>query len=258
MPGVLKSKAMQKSIIKTLVALTNRMYAEQSKHFSDTRSSAWTGWETCLPFLPTTNSLRILDVGCGNGRFGAFLRENVTSNREIEYVGVDSSQELLELASKGLQQCEHMISTFVLLDLIERMLAEKPLLQPNRTYEVISLFGVMHHIPSYALRTQLLQELSQQLAPGGALLISFWQFAEHERFTQKVLEPTDFGVDSSELEVGDFLLPWDSSENARYCHYADAQEQEKLLAATGLELLKTFSADGKTENLNTYHILQRA
>ena len=132
MPGVVKSKAMQKTTIKTLAALTNRMYAEESTHFNDTRTNAWTGWKECLAYVPTTNPLHVLDVGCGNGRFGAFLRENISVNREIEYVGIDTNLELLNFAQESLKKNQHLSATFVQLDLIERMLAEKPVFQSNR------------------------------------------------------------------------------------------------------------------------------
>ena len=60
--------------------------------------------------------MRVLDLGCGNGRFAEFLAQNLDQNIKIEYVGIDSSGELLELAQKHLSKIERAYFSFELIN----------------------------------------------------------------------------------------------------------------------------------------------
>src|SRR3990170_2732156 len=95
---------MRDETIKKLSALNARFYAEESASFSRTRTQAWPGFTRILPVveraLLASPSRRILDVGCGNGRFGRFLGDHVSS--PFAYVGVDRSGALLVDAERVL------------------------------------------------------------------------------------------------------------------------------------------------------------
>ena len=64
--------------------LNRRFYETVAIDFDATRQQAWAGWERLLPYLHAP--LSILDIGCGNGRFGAFLAERIGKDR-LRYVG---------------------------------------------------------------------------------------------------------------------------------------------------------------------------
>lgn len=76
---------MNESFARALCQLNNRFYQEQAASFSNTRQTAWPGWERCLehiaarlaPNAPVEQGAErpfsILDVACGNLRFEEFL-----------------------------------------------------------------------------------------------------------------------------------------------------------------------------------------
>ncbi len=257
MPGATKLAAMHISTIQKLSKLTNQMYSAESVQFSASRASSWAGWERCLVSVPNANPLRILDVGCGNGRFGIFLRENIPIDREIIYVGVDANKHLISLAQTALKDKPALSAEYSHVDIIESLLKKTHFVENNSNFELIALFGVLHHIPSFELRVELLQYITEHLHPKGRVLVSFWLFAEEERFSKKLLTPLEYGIDPTELDPGDYLLPWDTTKQARYCHYSDSAEQHQLIKTAGLEILDTFKADGKSGSLNQYFVLAK-
>lgn len=233
---------MDNHTIKRLNQINFAFYRRTAGHFNRTRQSAWAGWYTLLPYLSLP--LAVLDVGCGNGRFGLFLAEQLEG--PISYYGVDNSQALLAEAQAALAK------TRLDFRLEERDVIEKPL--DTSSYELVVAFGLLHHIPGWKHRQQFVQNLAERVMAGGLLIFASWRFYEYERFRERIVSwPGDFDV-----EKHDYLLDWRQGTQAlRYCHYIDNQEQAALIQASGLEEVQTYRADGKTGNLNCYSILRR-
>ena len=235
---------MDEATIRALNALNRQFYNTTAAHFDRTRARPWAGWERLLPYLQKLPApLRVLDVGCGNGRFGVFLAERLGAEN-IRYHGVDSAPELLARAREALANVPAQFE--------ERDVLEDPL--PSGEYVLVALFGVLHHIPSATRRRECLRQLAAHVAPNGYLVLTAWCFYEFERFRRRV-QPWPQGL---AREKHDYLLDWQRGAHAvRYCHYVDEAEHADLLAATGLEVLETFRADGHNGALNRYSILQR-
>lgn len=251
-------KIMNIATVTRLAELNQELYQQQGSHFNDTRMHSWVGWHRCLRALPSTASIRVLDIGCGNGRFGSFLRENLPTECEIEYVGIDGSAELLSAAQARLKDAKRFSTHLLQQNLVQQLLANQPMIAERSSFDLVVLFGLMHHIPSYTLRKQLLAKSAQLLSSTAQLWLSFWLFAEHERFLLKQIDPQQLSIATDQLEPGDYLLPWDTSNSVRYCHYANGTEQQQLVAATRLATMDSFTADGKTNDLNRYFVLQNA
>ncbi len=233
---------MDDATIRRLNEINQEFYRVTAGSFDQSRQHAWPGWEPLLDYLKAP--LSVLDVGCGNGRFGRFLAEKLGAG--VRYHGMDSSPALLERARQALAP--------VLPDfrLEERDIVENP---PDRgQYDLIGLFGVIHHIPGFDRRQALMRGLAARVAPGGLLAFACWRFYEYERFRRRVLPwPPDLKV-----EPNDFLLDWQRGEPAvRYCHYVDDAEHATLVGASGLTEIKTYRADGDTGDVNRYSILRR-
>ena len=79
-----------------LSKLTSDFYAENADSFSETRASAWAGWERLLeevaPALRSQNP-RVLDLACGNMRFARFLADRLPQC-SIEYLAADNCTDL--------------------------------------------------------------------------------------------------------------------------------------------------------------------
>lgn len=229
--------------IRRLNEINRQFYAQTAPHFNQTRNAAWVGWQKLLAHVELTEPLRVLDVGCGNGRFGLFLAEYF---QDIHYTGWDNSPALLKFAQDALS--DH-ITNFTLYehDIIQQDL-------PAGEFDLVVLFGVIHHVPGYANRQQFIRRLAEKVAPQGYLAYASWRFYEQPRFKHRITAWDD----DIRVEENDYLLDWRSGTTAlRYCHYVNDTEQGTLNQATGLTHIATYRADGKTEDLNCYSILQR-
>ena len=227
---------MDQAAIARLNAINREFYRVTAHEFDQTRGQPWPGWERLLNNL--TVPLTVLDVGCGNGRFGVFLNERLHS---ITYHGVDSNSTLLDRARKFLPDAR-----LELRDIVD----DPP---DSGAYDLVALFGVMHHIPGAQQRQTFMRQLGERVKPGGLLAFACWRFYEFERFRQRIVPwPDDFTV-----ETHDYLLDWRRGETAlRYCHYVDDAEHAALIAASGLVEIDTYRADGFSGTVNQYSILK--
>src|SRR4051812_3977149 len=108
------SVVMDEATIQRLNAINRAFYQTTASEFDATRGQSWPGWDRLIPHLKTP--LSVLDVGCGNGRFGLFLREQLTG--PLTYTGLDNNPALLEAAQQALASQEEMESTLRPYDLL--------------------------------------------------------------------------------------------------------------------------------------------
>ncbi len=243
---------MDTQTIQRLNAINREFYQITGHEFDQTRGTAWPGWQRLLPYLRPP--LTVLDVGCGNGRFGLFLHEKaagqslaVSPQHFLVYHGVDNSAALLERARVALAGQPGLTAAFE-----ERDIVENP---PDAgSYDLVVLFGVLHHVPGFARRQDLLRRLAGRVKPGGLLVFAAWRFYEYDRFRERIIPwPADI-----EVERNDYLLDWRRGQPAlRYCHYIDDAEQNSLVDACGLRLVMTYRADGQDGRANAYSLLRQ-
>lgn len=248
--------------------------------------------------------LTILDLGCGNLRFERFLAER--TNAPLRVTALDNCPDLASpeigalsaafphslrsssAASKtkeeddsgqGANPPEKTIVDLRALDIVESLLdgtfADR---LPRNSHDLAVAFGLMHHLPTFALRARVLEGLLDSLRPGDFAVVSFWQFLNDPRLAAKAATVTAEGRAAHRLPTfheNDFLLGWQHAEGVyRFCHHTPEDEIDALLAAIRepsapstsgrtppaplpFREIARFSADGKQENLNRYLILQR-
>jgi len=230
---------MDDTTIKRLNQINQEFYRITLDEFDQSRGRPWPGWQRLLSYLSAP--LSVLDVGCGNGRLGVFLAQRLNT---IQYCGLDSSPELLERARTALAGINARLE--------QRDIIEHP--PDEGEYDLVVLFGVLHHIPGCQRRRDLMGRLARRVKSGGVLAFAAWRFYDYERFRDRVMPwPADFDV-----EPHDYLLDWRRGTQAlRYCHFVDDAEHSELIAATGLSEIITYRADGRTNDINRYSILRR-
>jgi SAM-dependent methyltransferase len=233
-----------------LNALNREFYRVTVQNFDESRGRFWAGWTRLLPLIDVIGArpLRVLDVGCGNGRFGRFLGKHCPF--PIDYTGLDNNPDLLERARADLERYAQLAATLSLCDIVTQ--------PPDKgASEVVVVFGVAHHLPGAAQRRELLRTLAERTAPGGLFVFTAWCFYDYERFRERVVA----WPDDVEHEAGDYLLDWRRGHEAnaalRYCHHIDEAEHAALVAAIGFEEIARFRADGHTDDINRYSILRR-
>ena len=225
---------MDRATADALRDLNRRFYEERAREFSDSRNAPWPGWLRTLPRLrelcAQRGTLRVLDVGCGNGRFAHFLAEQLP-RQVVDYQGVDASAALLEIA--GGQDFAGLQTRWSRLDFTE---AGDPL--PKESFDLVTLFGVLHEVPGLQRRKELIAQLAGRLREGGLLALARWRVGELPRLRERFLPWETFHHYSTtplnlrQLETGDHLLPWGEGRYARYVH---AMEREELSEAARLD-----------------------
>lgn len=250
---------MDNKTIQTLNELNQKFYETVGSEFDRTRQQYWEGWDTFLPHLNliSDSNMRVLDVACGNSRFGRFLDEYLPT-KQIEYVGIEREPQLLSLADSALKPT-HLHYRLENNDIVENLLNKNLSNTIRGTYDLIVVFGLLHHIPSQQLREELIAILTKTLKPNGLLIVSSWQFARLPRFSERFVEPQVAGMNDVVLEKNDYILDWKRAIVAyRYCHFADETELKELLNITSdLDIIDSYYADGKTHSLNCYVIGQK-
>lgn len=237
---------MNAETINRLNTINRAFYQATADDFDATRQHAWSGWERLLPHLASLpKPLRVLDVGCGNGRFALYLQRHTP----IQYHGIDNSAALLRHARTALDSAGLADARLDLRDIVE---------QPPDTgeYDLVALFGVLHHIPGATQRSTLLQRLAARVAQGGLLVLTAWRFYDDEKWRARIV-PFEHDL-AGQIEAGDYLLDWRRGTSGearplRYCHYVDDAEHAALVEATGLHEIERYRADA----LNLYSILRR-
>ncbi len=246
-----------------LSAINRDFYEAVAEDFSATRRDPWPGWERVLSSveaLEPPSPLEVLDLGCGNGRFASFLRDRW--HGDFVYLGVDSSPSLLTIAQEtlgGVQWIRFAHHDVLTCDPL-------PLSGPARapgSFDLIVLFGLLHHVPGFETRRALLTRAVERLDARGLLVVTAWRFGASERFERHILDWKTFNrersdpIDPAQLEPGDHLLGWASSPLPRYCHFTDRDEMRALLDDLPVRQIDEFDSDGKSGDLNHYCVLQR-
>ena len=241
-----------------LNGINQRFYESIADQWSDKRKHAWPGfervWRQGAIAAMGGEPRHVLDVGCGDGRFAQFLADQRAS--QLSYLGVDSSPALLARAAARTLGSRYR---FEQLDFIATPISDR---LAGARFQLIGLFGVLHHVPGNAQRTALVRALAQLLAPGGELVFTVWRLDEDPRFAARNIAFADYNrsasepIDQEQLEPGDHLLRWDQAPAPRYCHFPDASELSQLIAHSGLVERERFRADGHLNRMNEYVVLR--
>jgi tRNA (uracil-5-)-methyltransferase TRM9 len=242
--------------VQALNRINRRFYAEIADEFSATRRDPWPGWSRAVACLRGGFEPRVLDLGCGNGRFATFLESEWGSS--YSYLGLDSSAALLDHARSA-----HIGKPHIEFDQSDFLPDSRDIDLPDGPFDLIVLFGVLHHVPSFESRRRLVTESVGRLSAGGILVVAAWQFTSLSRFRSRIVpwerynEGARNPIDPGELEPGDFLLCWADSSIPRYCHFVDSDELDRLVSDERTEPVCRYSDDGKSGNLNLYAIVRR-
>jgi len=238
---------MNHETVEQLLALNRRFYAAFARPFADSRTLSDPALTSILPHIP--QRARVLDVGCGNGRLACLLDQQRPG---AAYVGIDGVPELVALARQATSQLDAISTTFHVVDVTQPEWS----VAAGGPFDCVVILAVLHHIPSFDLRQQVVRESARRLAPGGRVLLSTWQFLDSERQRRKIVEWAEVGISEAQLEPGDYLLDWQrEGRGLRYCHLVDGDEVARLAAGSGLAVRESFRAGGKEGNLSLFAVL---
>ena len=234
---------MNKKTVKLLNQLNIKFYKRTQEYFNRSRQYSWAGWGRLLPYFKEKakeDGLKILDIGCGNGRFGEFLESKL--KEKIEYTGMDNNEYLLEQVKINVKDAE----------IVKQNVLDKWKIKGK--FDGIILFGLMHHIPGEENRIRILKQAKERLNKNGILIFTTWRFKDLERMAKKIVKKHKF----KNLEENDYILDWKKGVRAyRYCHFIDGDELRKIIGKLRMKTLDIFEADAKEGRGNKYIVLQQ-
>lgn len=235
---------MRPEIVQKMLELNRHFYEANAVDFSQSRQGINPGFGRVRDLLPQPCP-RLLDVGCGNGRFGQYAQQQQAIG---EYIGVDFSGGLLEVARA------QVAGVFY-----GRDLTDPTCLNDLGQFEAIVCLAVLHHIPGRDNRRRLLAAMAERLAANGRLILSTWQFAANPRQQRKIRPWSEVGLSPEDVEPGDYLLTWQRGAFAyRYACHINAADMTQLAADAGLSVEQQFQSDGREGNLSLYSVLVKA
>lgn len=244
---------MRPEVIEQLLQINRDFYTTFAANFHRSRIEPADGFHILSEFLPQ-KPLLVLDVGCGNGRFGYFLHQH---GQIAAYTGVDFSVAYMDKAAawRDLLAVERLPESMFNFEEVNMMAAG--FLDRYGRYDVVACLSAMHHIPTFARRQALLRELLQHVKTDGYVIIGNWQLLDSKRQRRKVLDWSTVGLTAADVEAGDYLVSWQRGGfGYRYVNLIDEAQTAALLQGTNARVVRQFRADGREKNLNLYTILQ--
>jgi SAM-dependent methyltransferase len=239
------NQKMHKEVRDRLLGLNKLFYQTFGSEFSATRQRLQPGVKRILQSLPAGKA--ILDLGCGNGEFA---RQLVLAGKLGSYTGLDFSGAMLASAHQGWKAASVLF--------IETDLAspgwEAALVKPaGGTFDLVTAFAVLHHIPDGNLRMQILQQVRSLLPSGGHFIHSEWQFMNSPRLRRRIQSWEEAALTPGEVDEDDHLLDWRSGgRGLRYVHHFSKAELEMLAHSTGFEIISEFMSDGEKNQSGLY------
>jgi tRNA (uracil-5-)-methyltransferase TRM9 len=232
---------MEPDIATRLLDINKKFYSEFAEQFAQTRSTPQPGFSKLLDYLPQP-CYTVIDIGCGNGRFGIFL--SLFKNR-IVYTGVDFTDSFLEMAN-----------TSIVGEYIARDISQPGFLKGQGKYDLAVCLATLQHIPGKQNRVVVLKEMADHISDHGRIFLSNWQFIESERQRRKIIDWQQIGLSPDDVDKNDFLLSWRRNGlGKRYVHLIQPSEMSWLATRAGLVIINEYRSDGKEGDLNLYTIL---
>jgi tRNA (uracil-5-)-methyltransferase TRM9 len=227
-----------------LAGLNRAFYQTFAAPFAATRARVQPGARRLLERIPP--GAAVVDLGCGNGNAAAWLAGHKPL---LRYLGLDSSEQLLEIARAGAYPFPAEFRTTDFSDPGWGSTIEAA------GFDFALALAVLHHLPGAAARLAFLRACRRLLAPGGTLFLSNWRFLRGARLQARIVAWEEIGLAESDVDAGDFLLDWRrEGRGLRYVHILDESERSKLAEESGFSEIECFESDGGGGRLADYAV----
>ena len=230
---------MKKDYAEYLLKKTKEDYNLIAEDFSQTRHSVWPELTFFRKYVKEGE--RILDLGCGNGRLFEFFE-----NRNVEYIGVDNVEKLIEIARKKYPEAKFLVGDALNLPFSDNY------------FDKVFSIAVFHHIPSGEFRLQFLKEVRKVLKQEGLLILTVWDLWRRVASLKLLTKFTIFKIfGKSGLDFKDVFVPW-GKKVKRYYHHFTKRELINLVKKEGFKIKKFGVVKNETgKRSNIYLIAQK-
>jgi ubiquinone/menaquinone biosynthesis C-methylase UbiE len=227
---------MRPEIINKILRETEIGYDQMAEKFSSTRKNFWGELAFIADYIKDGD--KILDYGCGNGRLLEILK-----NKKIEYVGMDVSQKLIDLAKAKYPERVESFS---------KITSQASLAFPDNFFNRIIAVAVFHHFPEKYAK-EMGKELFRITRPGGTIVVTAWNLWQNKRRKNIFNFSAIFG---KIFQVGiyrgycllDILVPFRDNHGGVFKRYHRVYNKKSLtdiFLFAGFDVEKCFLENGK-------------
>ena len=240
---------MEKETVDKILRETEVGYDLVSEKFSQTRNRFWGGLEFIKKY--SKNGGKVLDFGCGNGRLLEILE-----NKNINYIGVDVSGELINLAENSNTSKEGLKS----IQFVKISHDFEKLDFPNNFFDSVYSTAVFHHIPGKKMRIEKAEELYRVLRKDSHIVVTVWNLwpaSFQQIFTKRGRQKKYFKIilknwidkifRKSDLDWNDCIITFTNNEGKvfnRYHHAFTKNDLKKTFQRAGFRVEKIEKIDG--------------
>jgi tRNA (uracil-5-)-methyltransferase TRM9 len=222
---------------KSILEKTKENYNLIAKEFSATRREIWE--ELKFLFKDLKEGEKVLDLGCGNGRWYKVFKE-----KKVDYFGLDNSEKLIEIAKENFPDAKFFVGDALSLPFQDDFF--------DKVYSI----ALLHHIPSEDFRIKVLKEAKRVLKPGGILILTCWRIHRLREILALLKYTLLKIIGRSKLDFKDFFVPW-GKKMLRYYHFFTQRELENLVKKVGFEILESGVVKNKRGNRQNYYIISQ-
>ena len=227
---------MKKEYAEYLLKKTKEDYNRIAEKFSRTRSRIWEEVRFLFDDYVEPGD-KVLDLGCGNGRFFEVLKD-----KRVDYIGVDFSERLIEIAKKRYPQVKFQVADALNLPF------------PNNFFDKVYTISVFHHIPSEEFRLQFLKEVKRVLKKEGLLILTVWKIKTKNNLLS-VIKYTILKL-IGKLDWGDTFESW-NKKIQRYFHIFSKKELKRLLNEADFKVLEIGIVRNERGNRNNIYLIAK-
>ena len=209
-------------------------YDLQAEKFSKTRKRPWPEFfyiaEEVEKILSKQDRVKILELGCGDGRLYRFLEEKFPG--KLDYVWVDLSENLIKIAKKESWELRTEIwESFLFLntDMLSYLENEESL-----KFDLVVWVASFQHIPTNWERLLILKHIYRVLKYWWKIVLFNWSFSKwfFKKYNFQILKSFLLFLLSLWMKpMNDIYVPWkdDWKTYYRYYHIFFLFELKKLL-----------------------------
>ncbi len=220
---------MNKKTQKELLEIVKNNYEEIVDKYNETRKKHLMPlWGVLVNYCENIKEgSTVLDVGCGNGRLlEAF------GDKHVDYLGVDSSNELLEKAEEN-----HPDKKFIYGDVLQL----GNISQIN--FDYIFSIAAFHHLPGKDLQIAALKQLKNKISLNGEIVITVWNMWSQKKFRKLIWKYFLLKLlGKNKMDMGDILFDWKNNQaeaiSRRYYHAFIKIGLRRVAKKAGLKVKK--------------------
>ena len=202
-------------------------YDSEAKKYAETRKKFWHEEKAILdaitPLFEEWKKIRVLEFGCGSGRFATLLNQNFSG--KFDYVWIDLSDELLSYASK-----DNPNLTFFQWDITKLVKNFE-----QESFDLIVWTSSFQHIPTNKERSFLMKNFYRLLNYKGILLMTNWSLSKWfmKKHRKAVIKAWFISlIQFDRCKSRDIMVPWTDNKTwkvyERFYHFFSLKELQSL------------------------------